>query len=71
MQGIKIRGMVLYEKFFDACCRTSLPGSLPGSFVRTENLWEAVDLPCMVSLPGRFDKGAEHQAELFIWHVYV
>lgn len=57
MQGIKIRGMVLFEKFFDACCRISLLGK----FERTE----------IYGLPGRSDKGAEHQAELFIWRVYA
>ena len=30
MQEIKIRGMVLFEKFFDARCRTLLLVSLPG-----------------------------------------
>lgn len=36
MQGIKIRGMVLFEKCFDARCRILLPVSLPGRFERTE-----------------------------------
>lgn len=55
MQGIKIRGVVLFEKSFDARCRTLLPGSLPGSFERTGIFGRFAYLSCMGSLPGSFE----------------
>lgn len=75
-----MRGMVLSEKSLGACCRTSLPGLLPGSYQKQgfcicQAVKKEAGLVSMGSLQGCFERGkaifmAKNKTEIYVSAVY-